>query len=336
MGTGPFALPSCERLHSSAHEVVLVVVRPSHASTNKKPPPTPVQSWAERTGLPVFQPANINAPESLEKLAEVGPDLFFVCDYGQILSSECLTIPSLGGVNLHGSLLPRHRGAAPVQWTLLSGDSHAGVSVIHMTPGLDAGPVITRRSVHVLRDENASQLEERLSELGALATMEAVEILTQWDQDGTVGTMQDRSLATKAPRLNKQDGRLDFSLPAVELERRVRGLQPWPGAYGELNLSETKSVSIHLRAARALEGPADPTTNWNDAQVGSVRFSTARQLGLASPEWDRPWDQLLVIKSGRGLLLASSVQPAGKRTMSAAEFIRGHPLSDSAKMAIWA
>jgi methionyl-tRNA formyltransferase len=326
MGTGPFAVPSCERLLHSGHEIALVVVRPPVPASGKKQPVAPVREWASQTGLAVFEPASANAAETLERLGEARAELFFVCDYGQILSRECLSIPRLGGINLHGSLLPRHRGAAPVQWTLLAGDAEAGVSVIHMTPGLDAGPVLTARRVEVQRDENSGELETRLAQLGAEATLDAVELLSGWDGASPIGSVQDASQASKAPRLKKEDGRLDFSLPAVELERRVRGYQPWPGAYAELAVSDTKRMSLHLRAARAVALPAQ-SGSW---PIGAAWSASAADVGLAGPQWNAPWNRLLLVQTGAGQLAVATVQAAGKRAMSAAEFLRGHPLSPSA------
>jgi methionyl-tRNA formyltransferase len=294
-----------------------------------------VADWANAAGLPLFEPASINAPEALERLRETRADLFFVCDYGQILSRDCLAIPRLGGINLHGSLLPRHRGAAPVQWTLLAGDAQAGVSVIHMTPGLDAGPVLATRTTDIQRDENAAELETRLSELGAEATLEAVTSLIAWDGAGPVGTTQAAERVTKAPRLKRSDGQLDFALAACELERRVRGYQPWPGAYAELIYSPTKRLAVHLRSARAFQhtAQAGAPPQGDARQAGAAWAASAAELGLTGEQWTAPWDRLLVIQTGDGWLLVSSVQAAGKRAMSAAEFLRGHPLPPSAHFA---
>ena len=187
MGTGPFAVPSCRRLVEAGHEIALVVVRPP---ANAKAPQAPVEAWASEQGLPLYQPTSINLAEAIERLRTVAAELFFVCDYGQILSKECLSITRLGGINLHGSLLPRHRGAAPVQWSILAGDQRAGVSVIHMTPGLDAGPVLSVRATNVLPDENAGELEVRLSQIGAEATIEAVNLLSSWDGVNAIGDIQ--------------------------------------------------------------------------------------------------------------------------------------------------
>ena len=320
MGTGPFAVPSCRRLVEAGHEIALVVVRPP---ANAKAPQAPVEAWAIEQGLNLYQPSSINLPEALERLSSLEADLFFVCDYGQILSKECLSITRLGGINLHGSLLPRHRGAAPVQWSILAGDQRAGVSVIHMTPGLDAGPVLSVRATDILPDENAGELEVRLSQIGSDATIEAVNLLTSWDGAAVIGTIQDKSQATKAPRINKSDGRLDFAQPAIELERKVRGYQPWPGAFGELVYSDSKRIQIHLRAARAMDiAFAKP--------VGAAWATTAAELGQSGAHWSAPWDMVIAIQTGSGILVVSQVQPAGKRIMSVAEYLRGHPLTHAA------
>ncbi len=282
-----------------------------------------MEAWAIENQLSLFQPASINLPESLDRLREVAAELFFVCDYGQILSKDCLSLTRLGGINLHGSLLPRHRGAAPVQWSILSGDQRAGVSVIHMTPGLDAGPVLSVRATDILPDENAGELEVRLAQIGADATIEAIDMLSSWDGAATIGMIQDKTQATKAPRINKGDGRLDFSMPAIELERKVRGYQPWPGAYGELVYSESKRIQIHLRSARAV-------AQQGSKNIGEAWSISASNLGLSGDGWLAPWDMLLAIQTADGILVASQVQPAGKRTMSVAEFLRGHPLTTTA------
>ena len=322
MGTGPFAVPSCRQLVAAGHDIALVVVRPP---ANAKAPQAPVAAWAMEQGLNLFQPSSINLPEALEQLRAISADLLFVCDYGQILSKDCLSTTRLGGINLHGSLLPRHRGAAPVQWSILAGDQRAGVSVIHMTPGLDAGPVISVRATDILPDENAGELEVRLSQIGADATLEAIHLLDRWDGVSSMGTIQDKSLATKAPRINKSDGKLDFNMPAIELERKVRGYQPWPGAFGELVFSESKRMQIHLRSARAIADPL--TASPKSRAIGSAWTATAADLGQTGSAWASPWDTLIAIQTGQGILVVSQVQPAGKRAMSVAEFLRGHPLT---------
>ncbi len=325
MGTGPFAVPTCEKLLALGHDVPLVVVRPIVDPTAKKRPPAPVRDWATGHGLPVFDPKSINAPEAIEVLAALKADLLFVCDYGQILSNACLSASSLGGINLHGSLLPRHRGAAPVQWALLRGDSHAGVSVIHMTPRLDAGPILSVASTPIGVDEDAGQLEPRLAQLGVGATVEAIGILERWDRTSPIGLTQNGPGVTKAPRFAKMHGQLDFRLPAEYLVRLVRALQPWPGTFAELSLTAPQgdpsaSQRILIRAARALDQDfAKP--------AGSAWACESHQLGC---DWPAPWKKLIAVATGQGTFVISRLQPSGKREMTAEEFLRGHNLQSHA------
>ena len=154
-----------------------------------------------------------------------------VCDYGQILKPAALESAPLGGINLHGSLLPKYRGAAPVQWAMLSGDEETGVSVIHMTPRLDGGPILTTRRTRIRDSETAGELEARLAVLGVEATLEGVDLLTRWDGQSLIGTPQAASQVTKAPRLQKSDAAIDWGKTAREIDCHVRGMQPWPIAF---------------------------------------------------------------------------------------------------------
>ncbi|MFM7290077.1 MAG: methionyl-tRNA formyltransferase, partial [Planctomycetia bacterium] len=177
MGTGPFAVPMFHGLLESAagppHAVVAVVTRPAHAPTGRRPPPNPMRDAAAAAGVPILDPERINDPDSIAAIRALGPDLLVVCDYGQILSPAALAVAPYGGINLHGSLLPRHRGAAPVQWAILAGDAVTGVSVIHMTPALDAGHVITTRETPIGLADTAATLEERLAGMGVDAVLDA-------------------------------------------------------------------------------------------------------------------------------------------------------------------
>jgi methionyl-tRNA formyltransferase len=317
MGTGPFAVPSAQRILELGHEIVLVVTRPLADPPPKKLPPRPVFDWASANNFRIFQPSSINTEESIAVLKSLNADLFFVCDYGQILSSDCLTAARLGGINLHGSLLPRHRGAAPVQWALLAGDSEAGVTVIHMTPKLDAGPALAVRSLTILPDETAESLEPRLAEIGVSATSEAIQLLNSWDQSSPIGNVQDRSLVTRAPRFSKQHGQLDFRLPAEYLVRLLRACNPWPGTYAELAWPEGKTVRLLIRAARSLNSESD------SLPMGSAEVIDCSKLDL---DWKDSWKTVLSVQAGQGKFLISRLQPAGKREMDVAEFVRGHPL----------
>ncbi|MCA9133337.1 MAG: hypothetical protein KDA45_09290 [Planctomycetales bacterium] len=330
MGTGPFAVPTCRELLSAGHDVPLVVTRPLAQPRPKKIPPRPVFDWARENSLEIFEPASINDPQAIAKLAEYHPDLFFVCDYGQILSKDCLSVPRLGGINLHGSLLPRHRGAAPVQWTLLQGDELAGVTVIHMTPGLDAGPALAQESLVIAPDETAEQLEPRLAEAGVAASLRSIELLSGWDGKAVLGELQDKSLVTRAPRFTKADGQLDFRHPAQQLVRRVRACQPWPGTFAELTWPEGKRLRLLIRAARCVE-TLPPLA---DAAPGCALAIDASELDSTTAgqrNWSAPWNKLIAVACSEGTFLIARLQPAGKREMVTAEFLRGHPLSPGAR-----
>jgi methionyl-tRNA formyltransferase len=316
MATGPFAVPTCKRLLAEGHEIPLVVVRPLVDPTAKKLPPTPVRDWALENSLPIFEPQSINDPAAIAELEKYSAELFFVCDYGQILSKDCLSVPRLGGINLHGSLLPRHRGAAPVQWALLRGDSEAGVSVIHMTPRLDAGPILAVASTKILPDENAGQLEPRLAEIGIEASLQAIGQLSHWDGKCEIGIVQTNEGVTKAPRFAKSHGQLDFRLSATYLVRLIRALQPWPGTFAELQFPDGKLVRLLVRAARAID-------HNSGRNPGEVWPCNTQEFGL---DWPAPWQRVLAVTTGSGTLLIARLQPAGKREMNAEEFLRGHAL----------
>lgn len=298
LGTGPFAVPTLRTLAASRHEVLLAVSRPPKG---RKPLPAPVQIAAEELGIPRWLPETVNSAEAREKLRELAADLLVVCDYGEILKSETLSITRLGGINLHGSLLPKYRGAAPVQWAVLNGDAESGSTVIQMTPGLDAGPAIGVDRVEIDPDETAGEVEARFSERGAQLVLDVVDKL----EAGTAGPIeQDKSLATKAPRLTKEQGEVDWSRTAQEIKNQVRALHPWPRAY--TNWQRLDGESLRLILDRVQLADAD--------------------VGTAAPGTVVATDQRLVVATGSGCLSLEQIQPAGKRVMSAADFLRGYPV----------
>ncbi len=318
MGTGPFAVPTAQRLLDDGHDIPLLVTRPLPEQKPKKHPPRPVYDWARDRGLEIFEPASINDAEAIKTLSQHQADLFFVCDYGQILSNDCLKAAKLGGINLHGSLLPRHRGAAPVQWSLLQGDAEAGVTVIHMTPRLDAGPALKVIRTPIVPDETAAELEPRLAELGVQATVDAVAMLNDWDGASEIGEIQDKTLVTRAPRFSKADGALDFRLPADYLARLVQACQPWPGTFAELEWPDgKKKLRLIVRRARAVAGRTI------QLEPGQARQVTAEELGMAV---DGSWKETIAVGTSEGIFLIGRVQPAGKREMDTKEFLRGHPI----------
>lgn len=327
MGTGPFAVPSADGLLTDGYDVPLVVTRPALGLAHKKAPIRPMADWAVANKISLFEPASINTAEAIEVLRGYKADIFFVCDYGQILSKSCLTATRLGGINLHGSILPRHRGAAPVQWSLLTGDTQAGVTVILMTPKLDAGPALTMQTTQILPDEVAGQLEPRLALLGGQATREALRQLSSWDGVSSIGSIQDNSQSTKAPRFEKQHGQLDLRLPAEYLVRLIRACQPWPGTFVDLQLSNPKQLRLLVRSARSMSLEPNKIQHvfGPTQQVGAIAAVSCRDLGL---DWQNAWSDLLAAHTPDGTLLINRVQPAGKKEMSVAEFVRGHPFGE--------
>jgi methionyl-tRNA formyltransferase len=314
MGTGPFAVPSFEAIRASGHdEIAFVVTRPSKPDSKGKPALNPVREWAESHGLEVLAPASINESESTDRLRKASADLMVVCDYGQILSMEAIAAARFGGINLHGSLLPRHRGAAPVQWSVLLGDRVTGSCVIHLTPKLDAGPILTRVETEIGTHENAAELESRLSEIGVACTLEALSIIRDcrsMEEVTARGAIQDSNAASKAPRLTKSDGQLDFRFPAELIDRQIRGLQPWPGTFGILELDKGKELRVAISRAWLIQSePENPSP-------GALRW------GGALPDAARGSD--LAVECAKGWLAIESLQPAGKRVVTAKEFLAGY------------
>lgn len=323
MGTGPFAVPSFEALRCDGHEIACVFTRPEVQSVSKKgPPPSPVRIWANEHGLKHLTPESMNSQESIDLVKSLAPDLLVVCDYGQILSNQALETARWGGINLHGSLLPRHRGAAPVQWSILSGDKTAGVSVIHMTPGLDAGPVIQHDSTPIDPRENAGELEQRLSQLGVGTVRQSLLLLES--SNGSTGIPQDKSLTTKAPRLSKADGQIRCEFPVRLLDRQLRGLQPWPGCFCEFESSSGNRFRVITHSGRPLQCDIDSHA------VGSVLFKEDCRNGWFK-EGDNVPELSLVCKDG--LFAVETIQVAGKKSMTAQEFVRGYSKNGPYKIA---
>lgn len=325
MGTGPFAVPTFDQIVRDGHAIAAVVARPPvPTSSGKAPPESPVIAWAKQSGLPIATPDSINTEASIQWLREQHADLLVVCDYGQILSRDALAAARLGGINLHGSLLPRHRGAAPVQWSILSGDEQAGISVIHMTPQLDGGPVLTREATPIAPGESAGDLEARLSQLGVAPSMAAIAALSK--SDHPEGIVQNPALATRAPRLKKSDGLLHLGYAVAWIDRQIRGLQPWPGVYTQFEFPDGKTLRVIVHQARPLPMTAAHLEGCGIGQV--LHGDSLRQLLERSPIEPPPSTSSrlphLGLVARDGLVLVDRLQPAGKKPMAAEEFVRGY------------
>jgi len=307
MGTGPFAVPSFEAMCGAAvrakgHDVVALVTQPARVGRGNRPaPPSPMRVAAEKLGVSILDPESINTDEAREQLRSLRPDLLIVADYGQILSNESLDVAPLGGINLHGSLLPKYRGAAPINWAIHKGDAETGVTVIQMSSKVDAGACLAQAKLAIDPDETAVELEHRLAALGAPLVVETVDRLAV----GKVAPLlQDATLATGARRLRKTDGEVDWNRTAQEIKNQVRALEPWPRTATSWLRAGGEPVRVILTRVGceiASEGAA--------AAVGTVADVGKDHFKIAT---------------GSGLLVIRELQPAGKRAMPAGEFLRGY------------
>ncbi len=306
-GTGPFAVPTFKSLLKSDHEVPLLVTRPiPDSGKRRKSVANPTRETGEAANIAIFDPPSINTPDSLKRLQSFCPDLLVVCDYGQILSRECLGVAKLGGINLHGSILPKYRGAAPINWAVYHGEEKLGITVIHMTRRLDAGPALQFADLAATEAETAEDLEPRLSEIGVPAVHAAIEMLESWDGQSLLGTRQDPKLATKAPRLSKSDGLIDWNRTQTQIINQVRAFQPWPGSFTSWQRTNGQPIRIIVHKAIRLAEEIEFVQNVSPGQVCVSDKTT------------------LAVMTSDGPLALIEIQPAGKRKMEIAEFLRGY------------
>ena len=318
LGTGPFAVPTFLSLLESRHEVAAVVTRPERSSPGRRAnQPHPMRQAAEVRGVPVLAPDDVNADDAVRALSDIRPDLLVVCDFGQILSPRVLATAPLGGINLHGSLLPKYRGAAPVNWAIFHGETETGVTAFHVTPRLDAGPILSQRRTAIGPEETAIELEQRLSQLGVDAVREAIDVLERWDGISPIGTKQDASQATRAPRLKKSDGEVEWSRTAVQIYNQHRSLKPWPGTYTSWQRPEGKPLRLILDRVSVIP---------NDASAPHEGTAQAAPPGTVVAAESAKEAARLWIATGAGMLSLDAVQPEGKRAMTVGEFLNGHSL----------
>ncbi len=302
LGTGPFAVPTFSALYETRHAVAGLLTSPLRMHRGKPVAPIcSIREVAARHGTPVFDPDDVNAPEAQIQLTDLAADLLIVCDYGQILAPATLAAARLGGINLHASLLPRYRGAAPINWAIFHGETETGVTVIHMTPEIDAGPCIAQARTAIGTDETAAELEPRLAEMGARLVCETLDAI----EAGRARPLpQDAALAGRAPRLKKTDGAVDWTRPAEAIRNQVRAMEPWPKTYTFWHQADGPPLRLILGPLEVLERPA--------------------ATGAAPGEVIEAAGGRLLIAAGRDAVAPRCVQPAGKRMMSVEEFLRGH------------
>lgn len=307
MGTPDFAVPSLRALteQASAGLVVAgVVTRPDKPVGRKQQIVfSPVKQFALEHDIPVYQPGPLRRPEALALLRDLAPDLIVVAAFGQLLPPEVLSLPLHGCLNVHASLLPRWRGASPINAAILAGDAETGVTIMLMDAGLDTGPMIARRATPIGPNETAGALSDRLASLGAELLVETV---PRWLAGALMLEPQDDTQATMTRLLRKDDGRLDWRHPADELARQVRAYTPWPGAF---TIWESRVLKIQRAAALPSNGDRPPGSSFIPAGGGS-----------------------LAVACGQGALALEVIQLEGKRALPAADVLRGHPALASAHL----
>lgn len=306
MGSAELACPCLERLLADGPDTVAGVVtqpdRPKGRSL--RPGPCPVRALAARRGAPVLAPEKVNAAESLRAIRELAPDLLVVVAYGQMLKRELLGIPPRGCINVHASLLPRYRGAAPIQWAIARGERRTGVTTMFLNEAMDAGDIIAQAEEPIRDDDTAGTLHDRLAALGAELLARTVAAL----REGTIRRVpQDPAQATYAPKLKKSDGCLDWTRPAVELSDRIRGFNPWPGCY--CDFPGVKPLRVRVLKARVAPGRGQPGE-------------------ILSNQGDGP-----LVQAGDQAIRLLELQPEGRNVMPGAAFVCGHPLKVGDRLA---
>jgi methionyl-tRNA formyltransferase len=292
LGTPAFAVPTLERMAGAGHEVTMVVTQPDRPrGRGQQPAASPVKTAAVRLGIPVFQPERIRRPEAVEQLRAERAEVMVIVGYGQIIPQSIIDLPPHGIINVHGSLLPKYRGAGPIQWAILHGETRTGVTTMRIDAGLDTGDMLLKSETEIGPEETSIELGSRLAGIGADLLVETLEGLAR----GVIAPeKQNDAEATHAPLLKKEDGRIDWSQPALSIHNRVRGLQPWPGAF-----TVFREQPLHVWRTRTASGSTAP--------------SPGRILNL------RP----LLVGAGDGALEILEVQLEGRKRMPAADFVNG-------------
>lgn len=299
MGTPDYAVGALEAIVQAGHTVCAAVTQPDKPKgRGKGVQMPPVKQCAQKYGIPVFQPEKIKAPEAVEALRGYGADIFVVAAFGQLLSEEILTMPRYGCINLHASLLPRYRGASPIQWAILNGETETGITVMQMDKGLDTGDMLMKCTVPVEPKETGASLYEKLRDAGAKLITEALPKIERGELEPE---KQDEEKATYVSILKKSLGQIDWTKDAVALDRLVRGLNPWPSAY----------TSYHGKTLKIWE--CEPVEADGGGRCGSIEKVTK---------------DAFYVRTGKGLLKVSQVQLEGKKRMPARDFLLGYPLEE--------
>lgn len=303
MGTPEFAVPSLEALLKSDDHIVGVVTQPDRPKGRGQALVSPpIKVIAQRAGIPLMQPLKIRTPDFLEALAAWKPDMIAVTAFGRILHAPILSLPPKGCVNVHGSLLPKYRGAAPVQWAVINGETETGITTMLMDEGMDTGPMLLQERIQIKPDDTAGTLAPLLAELGGRLLVETIRQL----KAGTVKPRpQDSSQATMAPMLKKEDGAIDWTHKASSIANRIRGLSPWPGAYTFIGQDRWNIWTAAAKPAHSHEPP------------GTIIDVTKHALHIAT---------------GEGVLELLEIQTPNSKRMAVAQFLAGHRVAKGARL----
>jgi methionyl-tRNA formyltransferase len=295
IGTGGIGVPTLQALLKSEHEVVGVVTQPDKPIGRAQlVEPPPIKKALAATEIPVLQPARIKDRQAIEEIRSLKPDVIVVMAYGQILPGDVLEIPKIACLNLHASLLPRWRGAAPIQAAIAAGDRETGITVMYVDQGLDTGDILLQRAIDIVPADTGGSLHDRLSKIAPEALFESLELLAKGSAPRIA---QDNVIATYAPKLKREDGKIDWTGPADAIERKIRAFDPWPGAFMTISTNGAHNLKIFSATVVGLRGtPGEILKCEND----------------------------LVVAAGKEALSLREVQLEGKRRMSAGEFLRGH------------
>lgn len=302
LGSGEFGIECLNTLAGSSHDLRFIVTQPPHpAGRGRKPSPTPVARWADARSVPFVETNNVNASEYVEQVASYEPNLIVVIAFGQKIGNELIELPAKGAINVHASLLPKLRGAAPINWAIINGDTQTGVSIITLAEKMDAGQILARAKADIGPDETAGQLHDKLAQIAAPLLLETLERI----EDGTaVYTEQDHTKATLAPKLKKADGFLDFGEPAELLARKMRGFWPWPGASADYFSNKAgKTIRVTLAMAKVAE-----VSNQTKLPPGTL-------------------DKNLDVICGKDGLRIIKIKPAGSALMDFKDFVNGRQTS---------
>jgi methionyl-tRNA formyltransferase len=307
LGNGPFAAPALRALHEAGQSIALVVARPDRPQGKHQMIELgPVAKAATELGLPLRQPETVNADEFIVELTALQLDLLVVADFGQILSSKCLATARLGGVNIHGSLLPKYRGAAPIAWAIYHGETQTGVSILQMTPKMDAGGVIAKQAIAIPPTANAAEVEAELSRIGAGLI---VDVCKKLEVGPLTPEPQDPSQVTMAPKLTKEHGRLNWQRAAQQVFDQFRAMTPWPGAFFEWTNSKGQIQRLRVIAMSINRTKSGAPGEVISADTSGIRVATTD-----------------------GSIVIERLQPAGGKEMSAADYLRGRPIPTGTKL----